>query len=1193
MGDEEWMSRLRTFAALGVWPSEAGNRPAPRQKKWHDLYLKLGPCVLFSDTTTRTLILFCITRSNISTDSNTWANTFQAHFDVGIAQPAPDSLPLPENLETAPGSEPGWLPAKLMMTIPPQDQKWISAALWKHQRLRTDLKLWYDPPEPALIYHQAPTPERFFTHRLLLWMPYHLWKVRFSCPVCGKQLTGYGAHKRARQVLDVDRYYLMITETLWCSAVGCKTTYLSTSKTILDQLDLAHKMEFRLILTRKYACDMRVIRFLRERTLGNSPTRLVRQLKENHSEEWLKRLCWYLAACSDFVARPSLLPVKFQETPEPIAVPSHRWMLAVYGRDILSRLDHIKASITSTFGSCLKMDSTKKITKKLSGLAKGTALWLTSVSNEVGQILISVLTAQEGPALDKMAADLIRRGQTKLKERFGGWPDLVVKLDIYHFMRRLASGCTKDAHPLYPTFMAKLSCCIFEWDSRDVALLRRAKREQLKREGVPGITESLVDQQITKQELAIHCRRQTRGEQQTIIMIERLLNELIGVKGRDLLGVPLLDQERMQHIWQVQKRHVKCIQDEPGVLLYSETGTTTNEGIVLPNYRCARGSTSLESFHLHLNRFIPGTSANSLNFQLYLLEGLNRWNQDREAASLAVKPPSLLSYSGDLVHCVNTYSVKVLGRKLVPTFQPPNVYTGELIGIDYLYRQTGRAMQDVHPDSEETDEMLEDVGTEEELEDEGFEDAGLDPTIGELDLSSGPSPLTTSSASVPTPTSLQATAAPSGPASNITPAAPEQQLIVPDCTDMPSGPSALPTSSTPVLPTLPAAVTAGPSASLLITPAAPQQQLAVDERSVPGMDKVDSLALYLVGLRTETGQTLNNQQASTIIALWQNLLPYDQQRVAYAARHQVRLTTGRFRCSKKKPDFTPGVESMTRCVLGSRGSPAQWPNSCRLVESIFVKLCEIHKSPKKQGTYALTRWTLILRDYSKIRQLVLGNGMVMQSTTLQLFDVNQTTLIHWHNKRLKRQECSILLQGVNLPAAIPVAPEPLPPVLVRPTAAPPQPSPQHQYHLPQSTAGQAVVKRKPAALAQHPHPPPSVRPRLQAQRRLFPQQAPPPTSAPLPVVPDSTPVTDPFVFLTPQIPAAKLIAPAGPLVAPPPARRAYNRTVDKNKCFKCHQPRNKETGHSQYYGHIYCPQNANMPLDQWLEEMRRKRAENK
>lgn len=169
-----------------------------------------------------------------------------AHF-------APNPLLNPSAVDVEPpvASNPVWLPAEIKKTIPVQDQKWISAALWKHQRLRTDLKLWYDPPGPALIYHQAPTPERFFTHQLLLWMPYHLWKVRLSCPECGKQLTGAGVHKRARLVLDVDRYYLMITETLRCNSVGCKTNYISSSKTILDQLDLAHRLEFSMILTQK------------------------------------------------------------------------------------------------------------------------------------------------------------------------------------------------------------------------------------------------------------------------------------------------------------------------------------------------------------------------------------------------------------------------------------------------------------------------------------------------------------------------------------------------------------------------------------------------------------------------------------------------------------------------------------------------------------------------------------------------------------------------------------------------------------------------------------------------------------------------------------------------------------------------------------------------------------------------------
>lgn len=66
------------------------------------------------------------------------------------------------DMETAPRPEPGWLPAKLIGTIPPQDQKWISSALWRNQRLRTDLKLWYDPPEPALIYPQS-------THKVMEW----------------------------------------------------------------------------------------------------------------------------------------------------------------------------------------------------------------------------------------------------------------------------------------------------------------------------------------------------------------------------------------------------------------------------------------------------------------------------------------------------------------------------------------------------------------------------------------------------------------------------------------------------------------------------------------------------------------------------------------------------------------------------------------------------------------------------------------------------------------------------------------------------------------------------------------------------------------------------------------------------------------------------------------------------------------
>ena len=269
-----------------------------------------------------------------------------------------------------------------------------------------------------------------------------------------------------------------------------------------------------------------------------------------------------------------------------------------------------------------------QITKKLAGHGKGTALWVTSIGNEVGQILTSVLSVQEGPGLDKMVSGVMERyhqaavpppvllyvdcgccvseGASKLQTRFGQWPDLHIRLDIWHFMRRLAVGCTTDAHPLYPAFMGSLSAYIFEWDAGDLTLLRRAKRQQLRQEGVPAITDRLVDIRISKKELSQFCRRRTRGEETTINLIDQLLQKVGGANGRDLMGVPLLDQVRMEHIWRVQKRHVRCIQDVPGVQLYTEVGTTTKGGVVLTRYRCARGSTSLESFHLHLNRFIPG-----------------------------------------------------------------------------------------------------------------------------------------------------------------------------------------------------------------------------------------------------------------------------------------------------------------------------------------------------------------------------------------------------------------------------------------------------------------------------------------------------------------------------------------------------------------------------------------------------------
>ena len=86
--------------------------------------------------------------------------------------------------------------------------------------------------------------------------------------------------------------------------------------------------------------------------------------------------------------------------------------MAVYLRDVWSRLPELLAQVTSIYGSVLKIDSTKKAAKKLQGTAAGSASWVTNVGNERGEVLISVLTDSEStPALQKLADGLVSRYQ--------------------------------------------------------------------------------------------------------------------------------------------------------------------------------------------------------------------------------------------------------------------------------------------------------------------------------------------------------------------------------------------------------------------------------------------------------------------------------------------------------------------------------------------------------------------------------------------------------------------------------------------------------------------------------------------------------------------------------------------------------------------------------------------------------------
>ena len=79
-----------------------------------------------------------------------------------------------------------------------------------------------------------------------------------------------------------------------------------------------------------------------------------------------------------------------------------------------------------------------------------------------------------------------------------------------------------------------------------------------------------------------------------------------------------------------------------------------------------------------------GTAANALHFQMYLLEGLHRWNSDRSLAALDTQLSPLRCYDSKLKSALAELSQSVMGAKLFKEYQPPRKYTGKAVLKKYV-----------------------------------------------------------------------------------------------------------------------------------------------------------------------------------------------------------------------------------------------------------------------------------------------------------------------------------------------------------------------------------------------------------------------------------------------------------------------------------------------------------------------------
>ncbi|KAK0152989.1 hypothetical protein N1851_005364 [Merluccius polli] len=1112
------------------------------------------------------------------------------------------------------------------------DQVWVAKCLYEPTgQLRQKLHAcWFYPP--LMPKPSPPEPGWYSRQRLFIWAPMRTWGISLKCPQCSLRMNSSGIYRKVREVIDVDsRYYLVGGDYPRCSK--CAQPVCPWSQEILSQVDVAHRSLFPAVLTTQLALDRRCMTFLKPRTSGNSSSYMQSAIEEAHSEEWARQTIRYLSDCEHHMKMATFVPSAAVYPPPPPfrPLPLAQWFETVHSNDILSHVDEMKGVITSTYGRILKMDSTKKITKKLAGVIGDSAAWMTNIGNEFGQVLNSVLTTGEGAGLEDLCQGIVTRyqnagqaepeviyvdrdccsqsGVSSVAKLFDPWKS-VVRLDSWHFMRRFNCGLTTEHHPLYGTFCAKMSSCIFEWDQKDVQRLKEAKRGEWRtsHSGHPPTEEQLLAS-ISPRELKRHCRRRTRGVEEMRRMISGLLESMWDLT--DTTGLHLLNRDSMRHVWEKQQKHLECLQDPAGVLLYTKVGTLQKGGKELDVLRCGRGSSSLESFHRHQCAFIPGWRCNAVHMQMYMLEGVSRWNMGRAKEAVDVEGASTLrSFDVRLMSHLNNLSRRVHGCALVSEFTPPGKPTSERIAVEYLLAQTNRGDLLLAPSRvpevpsqviEEEDEADDTIS----MPDIVCQSAGDPPpadwqtSVVEGDAEPGPLVTQVHVPEVPSQVIEEEDE-------------PDDTINMPGivCQSAGDPPSAVEGDAEP-----------GPLAT---------QTSQCDSRGIVGWDAVDALSAYLVGLN-RTITALSAKEEADIVHLYTALHAMDQKPSSYTqkARKKGRASGGPWRASRKPSGSAPGQQAAERLYM-THGQAAQDPEDHRVSECVCLRLAkEFEQSrnrPKDMKGKTLPTPQSIVTVYSHIRQLLEDSSVIVAQTTLALLPVNTTTVSAWLLRRDKRKDRNMLLQGTVLPQQLYLAKEPLPPINTLPAAPVQQAHEEMTFEEPENRQGEAFPRQRTLA-ANKPVviPPPPPPPQFPPQFGPAPfQQAPPfsyappfphfpfPHAPPFPYAPPyphmpfthapPIPYPPPFPHF-PPMPAPQLQAPPECLPGAEPRQRAWRlnkaaqededlrargepprKRLTKEKyhytCKGCGQDKSKRTGHTQQKGRWYCPESG-QTLDDW------------
>ena len=275
-----------------------------------------------------------------------------------------------------------------------------------------------------------------------------------------------------------------------------------------------------------------------------------------------------------------------------------------------------------------------------------------------------------------------------------------------------------------------------------------------------------------------------------------------------------------------------------------------------------------------------------------------------------------------------------------------------------------------------------------------------------------------------------------------------------------------------------------------------------------------------------------------------------------------------------------------------------------------ILLCQKYRQSRREVDLGKvmykSRWRLIISEYNSIRARLL-NSPVLEETNLMLYSINETTLIKWFKNEVRRDEITLLMQGLSPPQQPLCATESLPPARKLPSSPHPSPVNPHIITEPEDTTGTARsrVRRNsstpgPSGLNTSSAASPSVivnplshldPSRFMAALSSFGLVNPPSAAGPSHLMAAlSTP--SPSGLINPSS------VPGLSDSNPPPSRTTawrHKRERQEGKisrprktytCTVCGRPMTSE-GHTQFHGQRYCPSApGQIPQDEWLQKKR-------